>query len=243
MKKHIMIASLAALVAMGLAIQADAGCGDCGAHAEVKKACPTGCTKPCCDIAEAGQKACGQDCKKPCCAASKKECSTKKECAKQKCADKSACSVKDASKCPVKSACSVKGSKKCPIKSAKACGPDCKKPCCAKGEIAEINTQGLKALLDSGAKVYVLDARTGKYDDGRRIPGAKSLAAGASEKAIKKAVRRKDNLVVTYCAGLKCPASAMLAGRLKELGYENVIEYRHGIKGWTDAGYKVENAK
>lgn len=36
-------------------------------------------------------------------------------------------------------------------------------------EIAEINTSGLKALLDSGAKVYVLDARTGTYDDGRRI--------------------------------------------------------------------------
>ncbi|MBL7077323.1 MAG: rhodanese-like domain-containing protein [Kiritimatiellae bacterium] len=237
MKKHIMIASLAALVAMGLAIQADAGCGACGTHAEVKKACPPGCDKPCCAKADAAKKACGADCKKPCCDASKKKCS------RGKCSTKAACAGKDASKCSAKSACSVKGDAKCPVKPAKACGPDCKKPCCAKGEIAEINTSGLKALLDSGAKVYVLDARSGKYDDGRRIPGAKAVAADASEKQIKKAVRSKDALVVTYCAGLKCPASAMLAGRLKGLGYENVIEYRHGIRGWTDAGYEVKTAR
>lgn len=180
MNKHIMIASLAALVATGFGIQADAGCGACGAHAEVKKACPQGCKKPCCKVAD-----------------------------------------------------TVK----------KGCGADCKKPCCAKGEIAEINTSGLKALIDAGAKVTILDARSGKYDDGRRIPGAKALAADASEKLIKKAVRSKDALVVTYCGGLKCPASAKLAGRLKELGYKNVIEYRHGIQGWSDAGHEVKKAK
>jgi rhodanese-related sulfurtransferase len=231
-----MIASLAALVAMGFAIQADAGCGSCDAHAEVKKACPPGCTKPCCPADEAGKEACDVKCadKKDCAT----ECKDKKDCARE-------CAKSD-KKCPVTSACSVKSDKTCPVtgacsaKPAKACGPDCKKPCCAKGEIAEINTSGLKALLDSGATVYVLDARSGKYDDGRRIPGARSLAPSASEKEIKKAVRKKDALVVTYCAGLKCPASAMLAGRLKDLGYENVIEYRHGIKGWTDAGYKVK---
>ena len=110
-------------------------------------------------------------------------------------------------------------------------------------EVAEINTSGLKALIDAKAKLTILDARSGKYDDGRRIPGAKSLAADASEKVVKKAVRSKTSLVVTYCAGLKCPASAMLAARLKKLGYENVIEYRHGIAGWAAAGLPVENAK
>ncbi len=227
MKRYIAITSLAVLVAAGVASQGYAGCGACGAHAEaeVTKACPPGCTKPCCESADTAKKECGSAQKKPC-------------------GDAAACDAKKSSStCAVKGACSVKGASKCADKSAKACGPDCKKPCCAKEEIAEVNTLGLKALLDAGAKVVVLDARSGKYDDGRRIPGAKGLAANASEKEIKKAIRKKDALVVTYCAGPKCPASAMLAERLKELGYENVIEYRHGIKGWTDAGYEVKTTK
>jgi rhodanese-related sulfurtransferase len=231
MKKQIMIVGLAALMVVGLGLRADAGCGACGAHAEVKEACPEGCAKPCCKATDAAKKACATKC------ADKRDCASKCDKAAKKCASKSACGVKSAKACPVTGACSTTAPKK-------ACGPGCKKPCCAgKGEIAEINTSGLKALLDSGAKVYVLDARSGKYDDGRRIPGAESLSAKATEKEAKKAVRSKDALVVTYCAGLKCPASAMLAKRLKEFGYKNVIEYRHGIQGWTDAGHPVTAVK
>lgn len=110
------------------------------------------------------------------------------------------------------------------------------------GEEAEIDTPALKALLDSGVKVSVLDARSGKYDDGRRIPGARALSAKASEAEIAADVPDKKALIVTYCSNLQCPASSMLAGKLKTLGYENVIEYPHGIAGWADAGNRVETA-
>ncbi len=231
MQKQIMIVGLAALVALGLGLQANAGCGACGAHAEVKKACPEGCTKPCCAAPAVEKKDCCGKCE------AKKDCASKCDKTDKKCAAKSACSVKSDKACPVTGACSAAAPEK-------ACGPDCKKPCCAeKAEIAEINTSGLKALLDSGAKVHILDARSGKYDDGRRIPGAESLAASATEEQAEKALPSKDALVVTYCSNLKCPASAMLAKRLKGLGYKNVIEYRHGIEGWANAGYPVEAAK
>ncbi|MEW6712245.1 MAG: hypothetical protein AB1403_20665, partial [Candidatus Riflebacteria bacterium] len=46
-----------------------------------------------------------------------------------------------------------------------------------KEHFATINTQGLKTMLDSGVPLIVLDARSGKYDDGTRIPGALSLNA------------------------------------------------------------------
>ncbi len=39
----------------------------------------------------------------------------------------------------------------------------------------EITTDALKALLASGEKPVLLDARTGKFDDGKRIPGAGGL--------------------------------------------------------------------
>jgi rhodanese-related sulfurtransferase len=121
----------------------------------------------------------------------------------------------------------------------------------AKGETPEraprahkLTTKELKKLLDSGTKVILLDARTGKFDDGRRIPGAKSLSPKARPEEVEKvAGKDKDALIVTYCSNLKCPASSYLFKHLKELGYTNLHEYPHGIEGWAKAGNKVEKVK
>lgn len=107
-----------------------------------------------------------------------------------------------------------------------------------KGE-SVITTQGLKALLSSGVPLTILDARSGKYDDGRRIPGAKSLNAESKISAILKILPEKEALIVTYCSNLKCPASGKLFERLKSLGYKNLIEYPEGIQGWIGAGHEV----
>ena len=107
---------------------------------------------------------------------------------------------------------------------------------------AEINTSGLKALLAANADLVLVDARSGKYDDGKRIPGAQSLNSGSSEKEIESVVSDKNALIVTYCSNLKCPASAQLAEKLRKLGYDNVIEYPNGIQGWIEDGNEVVEA-
>ena len=103
-----------------------------------------------------------------------------------------------------------------------------------------IDTVGLKHLIDSKVDVTILDARSGKYDDGRRIVGAKSLSYEATLKQAESVIPRRDSLIVTYCSNLKCPASAKLAKHLKELGYTNILEYSAGIEGWSNAGYEIE---
>ena len=110
-------------------------------------------------------------------------------------------------------------------------------------EKAVIDTHTLQVLLNSGTKLTVLDARSGKWDNGRRIPGAKSLAADATAKDAAKLIPSKDSLVIAYCSSKKCPASAMLSANLKKLGYTNILEYSAGIDGWTDHGNSVEKAK
>lgn len=111
-------------------------------------------------------------------------------------------------------------------------------------EAHELTTKQLKELLDSKEKVILLDARTGKYDDGRRIPGAKSLSPKASPEEVEKvAGSDKKALIVTYCSNLQCPASGFLFEHLKKLGYTNLREYPQGIKGWTEAGHKADKAK
>lgn len=106
-----------------------------------------------------------------------------------------------------------------------------------------VDTAGVAALLKAKTPVVVLDARAGKYDDGKRIPGAKSLNASSADDEVAKLLPDKNALVVTYCAGLTCPASHKLAEKLKKSGYVNVLEYAEGMEGWLKAGNAVETAK
>jgi rhodanese-related sulfurtransferase len=108
----------------------------------------------------------------------------------------------------------------------------------ATGEM-EIGTSVLKTLLEAKVPLVLLDARGARPE---RIPGAIPLALNADEDVVKNAVPSTDTLVVTYCGSLKCPLSVRLAKRLREMGYENVLEYRPGIKGWIEAGGAVEQA-
>ena len=106
----------------------------------------------------------------------------------------------------------------------------------------DIDTFQMKAHVDSGDAI-LLDARSGKYDDGNRIPGAKSLNSQSTAEEIAAVIPSKDALVVTYCSNLQCPASKALAEHLEALGYTNVQEYPEGIAGWRAAGGKVDKAK
>jgi rhodanese-related sulfurtransferase len=124
----------------------------------------------------------------------------------------------------------------------KAAGEAVKEAASHSHEAKDITTPVLKSLLESGAPVVVLDARTGQYDDGRRIPGAKALSPEATAEQAAKLIPEKSSLVVVYCSNLQCPASRMLGKRLHDLGYENVLEYAFGIQGWADAGNEVEKA-
>ncbi len=98
-----------------------------------------------------------------------------------------------------------------------------------------------KIVADKSALVF--DARTGKYDTGERVPGAKTLSGDNTPEEIAKAIPDKNAAVVVYCANTACPASGNLAGVLKKLGYTNIMEYPEGIEGWIKAGNKVDKVK
>jgi len=106
-----------------------------------------------------------------------------------------------------------------------------------------IGTDALAALIRARATVTILDARSGRFDDRRRIPGAKALAPNADEATIAATAGPKDGLIVAYCSNPKCPAGKRLADRLRSLGYTNVIKYPDGIDGWAAAGHEVAQAK
>jgi rhodanese-related sulfurtransferase len=106
-------------------------------------------------------------------------------------------------------------------------------------QLPVVGTAALKTMMDAGVPMIPVDSRTGKYDDGRRIPGAVSLSPVATEQEIQNVLKSKDALIISYCANLKCHASLMMGVRLQALGYTHVLEYPYGIDGWAEAGYPV----
>jgi len=96
-----------------------------------------------------------------------------------------------------------------------------------------IDTRGLEALIKAKIPMSVVDARTDQWFDGTIITGAQRLPMDATKEVVEKTLPNKNQLVVVYCAGEGCPASKMLAKRLEEEGYANVIDYHGGIHEWT----------
>jgi len=128
------------------------------------------------------------------------------------------------------------------------CPARCNKTCCLdkgrtasvkKTDPADIDTPALKALISAKVPMVLLDARGSQKS---WIPGAKPLAFNTKDEDILEAVPSKDALVVTYCGGVKCPLSSMLAGRMRKLGYLNILEYRKGVRGWVASGGKLASA-
>jgi len=152
----------------------------------------------------------------------------------EKCQD---CPSKEKGKCPLpvkKSDCS-KSSKK------EHCSKSGKKEHCRKYKNGPyINTVVLENMIESSIPMVLLDARSGKWDDKSRIPGALSLNDESTKDEVAGIIKSKDALVVTYCSSLKCGASNKLYIHLKKLGYKNVLEYPFGIKGWLESGNDIE---
>ncbi len=127
---------------------------------------------------------------------------------------------------------------------------ECPSGVCSLTQAPVVSEEGFQLLTSGDMKkvvesksAIVLDARTGKYDDGKRIPGALSLSAESSKAEVEKTIPDKKSAIVTYCSNLKCPASGKLAKHLKALGYTNIKEYPEGIQGWMAAGNPVIEKK
>ena len=131
---------------------------------------------------------------------------------------------------------------KCPLPGKKSdCIKSGKKEHCRKFKNGPyINTAVLENMIESKIPMVLLDARSGKWDDKSRIPGALSLNDKSSKDEVAGIIKSKDALVVTYCSSLQCGASNKLYIHLKKLGYKNVLEYPFGIKGWLEVGNDIE---
>jgi len=102
-----------------------------------------------------------------------------------------------------------------------------------------IRGEALKAKLDSGEKVFLIDVREPNEFAGGRIEGALNVPVREVPKSLAKLPPDKNAQIVVVCAS--AVRSGYVAQALSFKGYTNVKHLAAGyVAGWEKAGYPVQ---
>ncbi|MGA0833835.1 MAG: rhodanese-like domain-containing protein [Candidatus Kapaibacteriota bacterium] len=96
--------------------------------------------------------------------------------------------------------------------------------------IKEISADELRAKLDSGADVFILDVRQPEEHAEQAIPGATLIPLGELEERISELDAYKDREIIVYCQAGGRSANACMF--LQMFGFTNAVNLRGGILGW-----------
>lgn len=102
-----------------------------------------------------------------------------------------------------------------------------------------VDAAAAKKLFDQEAAF--VDLRKENVWNSGRVPGAIWLDFKSSfdEAALTSEVE-KDEKVVFYCSGVRCPRSSKAATKALAWGFTDVYYFRDGFPAWKTAGYPVE---
>jgi rhodanese-related sulfurtransferase len=102
-----------------------------------------------------------------------------------------------------------------------------------------IRGDALKAKLDSGEQVFLLDVREPNEFAGGRIEGSLNVPVREVPKSLAKLPQDKNAQIVVVCAS--AVRSGYVAEALSFKGYTNVKHLAAGfVAGWEKAGYPVQ---
>jgi len=102
-----------------------------------------------------------------------------------------------------------------------------------------VDAAAAKALFDQEAAF--VDLRKENVWNSGRVPGAIwiDFKNAFNQQALESEVD-KDEKVVFYCSGVRCPRSSKAATKALAWGYTDVFYFREGFPAWKGAGYPVE---
>ena len=114
-----------------------------------------------------------------------------------------------------------------------------------KGDIPRISIGELKAMLDKGTTVTIIDAQPASIYAEEHIKGAISLPWKSQIDLEDVWTLPNDIPIVTYCdCGPGESDSADVAAQLFEMGYEDIkVLQDPSVRGWKEAGYPMEKKK
>ncbi len=107
-------------------------------------------------------------------------------------------------------------------------------------DFPDVSVKEVKALTETKQAVIIDVNGTESFNEGR-VPGALNYEA-VKGKLASVLPADKSTPIVAYCGSPKCKAYKQAAEAAAKLGYTNVKHMSAGIKGWKEAGEKVEKS-
>ena len=105
--------------------------------------------------------------------------------------------------------------------------------------VKEISREELKARMDRGDDIVLVEALSRRHYEMSHLPGAISLPYEFVDDA-EKVLPDKRAEIIVYCMNEECESSREEARELEEMGYANVLHYAGGKQAWIRAGLPVE---
>lgn len=109
----------------------------------------------------------------------------------------------------------------------------------AKTRVAECTVEDVRRMRERGESFHLVDVREESEWGKGHLPQAVHLGKGIIERDIDEAIPDRAAKIVLYCGGGY--RSALAADNLQKMGYRNVISMDGGYRGWTEAGYPIED--
>ena len=107
----------------------------------------------------------------------------------------------------------------------------------AKSRIRETDVDAVKARLDEGERLTIVDVREESEFARDHVPGAVHLGKGVLERDAEQKLPHLDAEIILYCGGGF--RSALAADNLQKMGYTNVVSMDGGIRDWRNRGYPL----
>ena len=111
----------------------------------------------------------------------------------------------------------------------------------ARARVATIDCEALRAALEGGGAVTVIDVRDPDEVDEGLIPGSVLLPRGRLEKHAEAVIPSREGRVYVVCEGGN--RSVLAADTLAQLGYTDVVSVDGGVSRWRALGYPLARAR
>lgn len=103
-----------------------------------------------------------------------------------------------------------------------------------------ISAKQLKQKLESDDAPVVINVLSQEQHRQAHVPGSINIPVDRIEDEIEAHVSDKNNEIIVYCANESCQASPKAAAKLKDMGYERVLDFEGGLEGWDKEGFDLE---
>ncbi len=103
--------------------------------------------------------------------------------------------------------------------------------------VRETTVDEVKARLDRGEQLLLIDVREESEWARDHLPGALHLGKGILERDVEQRIPDSTTEIILYCGGGF--RSVLAADNLQKMGYTNVLSMDGGIRDWRNKNYPL----